>query len=232
MIGFILRPTGSMQHRLLRNWNWALTFTAASAALALAVMVLAGQQLFLDPVPVFIGDTPMLATEYIQAVGALYVSSTDTGVNLALAILVGAALTIVKYGIGPRYKRVLFLLFVSLTAAMFTIFAAQKAKMGLMIQMQYARVDLERLEAILTSLYLGLFLEAAFALMAIAMIWWDAHHADDGQPDITLADDCPADGGAADGDAAAGGRAGVDGGGDPGIAGRGVAAGTGEQRSG
>lgn len=194
-----------MDHRLLRNWNWALTFTAASAALALAVMVFAGQQLFLDPVPVFIGDTPMLANEYIQAVGALYISSTDTGVNLALAILVGAAFTIVKYGIGRRFKRVLFLLFVSLTAAMFTIFAAQKAKMGLLIQMQYARVDLERLEAILSSLYLGLFLEAAFALMAIAMIWWDAHHAETGQVDAAVADGCPADGGAGDGDAAAGG---------------------------
>lgn len=220
-----------MQNRLLRNWNWALTFTAASAALALAVMVLAGQQLFLDPVPVFIGDTPMLANEYIQAVGALYISSTDTGVNLALAILVGAAFTIVKYGIGPRYKRVLFLLFVSLTAAMFTIFAAQKAKMGLMIQMQYARVDLERLEAILTSLYLGLFLEAAFALMAIAMIWWDAHHADEAEPQVAVSGG-PADGGAGDGDAAAGAGARIDGGGNAGVADRGIATGPDGQQPG
>lgn len=217
-----------MDNRVLRNWNWALTFTAASAALALAVMVFAGQQLFLDPVPVFIGDTPMLADEYIQAVGALYISSTETGVNLALAILVGTALTIVKYGIGPRYKRVLFLLFVSLTAAMFTIFAAQKAKMGLMIQMQYARVDLERLEAILTSLYLGLFLEASFALMAIAMIWWDAHHAKTGQVDAAVADGSPADGGAGDGDAAAGAGSAR----DAGAADRGIAAGAGGQQPG
>lgn len=186
----------------LRNWNWALTFTAAAAAMALVVMVLAGQKLFLDPVPFFLGDTPMLENEYIQAVAAIYVSATDTGINLALAIIVAASFAIVKYGLGPRFKRVLFLLFVSLTAAMFTVFAAQKAKMGLLIQMQYAKVDLERLEAILSSLYLGLFLEAAFALMAISMIWWDAHHADTGQQ--TLDGGHAADGGAGDGDAAAG----------------------------
>jgi len=218
-----------MTHRLLHNWNWALTFTAASAALALAVMVFAGQQLFVDPVPFYIGDTPLLANEYIQAVGALYISATDTGVNLALAILVGAAFTIVKYGIGPRFKRVLFLLFVSLTAAMFAIFAAQKAKMGLLIQMQYARVDLERLEAILSSLYLGLFLEAAFALMAISLIWWDAHHADEGQPHIAVADRSPADGGAGDGDAAAGAGAA---GNAAGTANPGIATGPGGQQPG
>lgn len=189
----------------LRNWNWALFFTAGSAVLALVVMIFAGQQLFLDPVPVFIGDTPLLGAEYIQAVAALYISSTDTGVNLALAILAAASLTIVKYGVGPRFKRVLFLLFVSLTAAMFAVFSAQKAKMGLLIQMQYAKVDLERLEAILSSLYLGLFLEAAFALMAISMIWWDAHHADTVQHDPVLDAGGSADGGAGDGDAAAGG---------------------------
>ncbi|MGE0666714.1 MAG: hypothetical protein AB7O49_09160 [Sphingomonadales bacterium] len=185
------------------RWNWALIFTAGSAALALAVMVFAGQKLFLDPVPLFIGDTPLLAAEYIQAVTALYISAADTAINLALAIIVAASFAIVKYGLGPRFKRVLSMLFVSLTAAMFTVFAAQKAKMGLLIQMQYARVDLERLEGILSALYLGLFLEAAFALMAISMIWWDAHHADEGQHGADGGS--ASDGGAGGGDAVAGG---------------------------
>lgn len=138
----------------------------------LLVIFVGTSRLLPDPLggPV-IGDPVFDKAAYGQAVGQLMASFVDTNTNLSLALFVVVGFALMQDREHRRapasWKAVAASAFLPATAL--SIYFGSKAKLGLMVQLQFDRVSIERLEPAL-AWQSGLLLCASVAAFGLAYL--------------------------------------------------------------